>query len=121
MSPEVVFLVLYPAGMILLAYIMKYVLRRKRKANVLIYFLVYVLSNIGIAFFIRGGFKVSYLVNSGKGLAAFAGFTLEEWIRTLIIPNVFTLLYIFLVAIALLVLQKLVVSKKFRFEEKLHL
>lgn len=118
MSPAVVFLILYPIGMILLAYVLKYLLRKKRKANLLIYVSVYIFSNIAIAFFLRGGFKVSYIVNSGKGFAAFAGFTLDEWLRTILIPHVFTLLYIFLIAVSFVILQKTMMYRKLNIMEK---
>lgn len=106
LSPEMVFLILYPVGIVALASFLKILFRNRKLANVCIISSLYVLSNLAIYFFMRGGFSVPYIVKSGKGLAVFADFTLREWLRTILIPHIFTVIYIVLVVVLLFVLQK---------------
>lgn len=95
MTPVRIIFVIYPTCAVILSSILKVLFRDRKWSNPLILSLIYVTSNLGIYYYTEGIQSRGRIfgINSTE---VFYDLSLQEWIHILIVPNVFTFLYIIL-------------------------
>jgi hypothetical protein len=103
LTPTRILFGLYPLCFVGLSILLKCCFKQWTWANKFILFLVYVLSNIAIFFYIKGGLIPIGTMERALGISVFSGLQFKQWIRLILIPNTFTIIYVLLVFLILYV------------------
>jgi len=110
MTPIRVLLIVYPTITIILSSLMKAILKDKKWANKLIMLFIYMLSNIGIYYYTEGIQSKERTFGIDSTLV-FENLSINDWLHILLVPNVFTFLYLIISYLILILLSLILQSK----------
>jgi hypothetical protein len=95
MNPHIILLFIYPLSFLFAAFLLKWILPRFKYKNVSIIIVLYILSNLMIYYYIEAGIYLGSPKEVSLNIFdVFKGLKLRQWLWIVIVPHIFTILYI---------------------------